>query len=149
MKKNIRLIIILFLLISCVSTRVKNKDFVIENYHNAGYGEYLTTSYNSYTSQLIKYNEKVKITLNEKEKYEIYKYFKKLNPKSISSCFKSEDSINVKINFVFKNSKISKNKCSVDNDEIQKHLLLYSKVLQYLKSKEEYKKAFPAEFEVY
>ena len=109
----------------------------------------VTTSYNSYTGELIRYDEKVKITLSEKEKYEIYKYFKELNPKNTSSCYKAPDSTNVKMNFIFRNSKIFENKCSTDRDETEKHILLNFKVLNYLRSKEEYKKSFPSQFEEY
>ena len=144
----------LFILCNCCKAQ-KRFEFYFKSVsykHNIERSEF---SYDSSSGILFNRRpEQVIIKLNDEDKMKIYNFYKSLGLKSNSTCFTVEDQNeknSYKIDFISKSEKNrNRNKnCSSDKKDVDKHLRLYTKIKNILYSKEEYKKAFPEEFEIY
>lgn len=147
MKQSITLIIFSFLFLNCIF--YKNDFEITLTFYNKDDVQRNEFKYNSHTGILLRQFEKVGIVFNENEKQDINEYFKTLKLKNNSACEKLKDGTSLKINIVFENSEMQDSKCITEAIQVEKYLLLYARIRQQLSTKEEYKKAFPGEFEVY
>ncbi|AYZ37476.1 hypothetical protein EGY07_19005 [Chryseobacterium indologenes] len=148
--KKIFNILLIFLLISCSPIRkIVTPDFSITStYYDTNK---IDRSYFFYDSQtgILKNRrpEEVIIKLADNDKQEIYKFYKKLNIKDNFCWYSFEDKTSAKISFQLKSLTSKKAKCdSTNKQEINKYIDLFYKIRNLLKSKKEYKEAFPAEF---
>jgi hypothetical protein len=149
MKKLIFIYTLLFFCNSCSIQKSKDFDFIRTSYfENSKIREEIR--YDSSLGTLFNRTiEKVVIKIDDNDKAEIYKLYKNLNLKSTSCCIKYEDGSSSKISFVLKNTLAKDEKCITNKEEIDKYLQLYIKFKNILRSKKEYKEAFPEEFETY
>lgn len=145
--------LLLLTLISCSTTKINSPDFILsvksiaeDNFQKAEF------YYNSNTGELRRNRpEKNIIKLNDKEKKEIYKFYKKLGLKSNKCWFDNNDNIDIdyttKFNFEFQNAKFKNAKCdSLDKEEEKKFGKLYIKIYETLQTKDIYRKEFPNDF---
>ena len=146
--------LLLSILISCTTRKMNSQDFVISVKRIASDNFQLAEFYyNSNTGELRRNRpEKNFIKLNEKEKNDIYIFYKKLELESNKCWFDNKDytdsNYTTKYNFQFKKGKLKNGKCdSLNREEEKKFGRLYIKIYEMLQTKDDYKKEFPDDFE--
>lgn len=155
--KNFIIIFVTLLLSSCNAQQNNNPDLVY--YLNAYRGDslYAYKSYNSMNKEyhafgnapISKHDDKIKISLSKEEISQFYSLYKNLNLPEEKLCFidisgkiESETIISFRNNVDLK-----KIKCLKSEKDKDKMLMITLKFLEYIKSKKEYRDAFPWEFE--
>lgn len=153
MKKIIYLLNIFFILnCSTMNNNNTNPDFTFSStFYNEKNIKRSEIFYDSKTGVFRNERpEEVIIKLDNNDKQEVYNLQRSLNLKGNYCWFDLENNNSSETSFIIHNKSFKKIKCdSTKQEEISKHLIFYSKILRLLKSKEEYKKAFPEESEKY
>lgn len=143
MKINHLLLGIIFFFLSCSSYK-KEIDFKITDIsYNKDSVEVNRLVYDSKTGILINHKKTATIVLNEIEKRDIYNYYIERKFTYPSVCVLHQDGTSSEVTIEFKKIKINNGRCSENEMEIKKHLLLYARIHTILRSKEEFQKIFP------
>lgn len=147
---KINLLLVLLIFCNCITYKNETNDFgiVTISYNKEGIedGRFI---YHSDTGILIRDKKKVIILLDDAQKKDINNYFIELKFRNNCSFTKFEDGTSSKIILKFRNDNIEKKNCNTNLEENKKYILLYFKLRRALSSKNEYKEAFPTEFEIY
>ena len=144
--------LLLFLsIINCSSVGENNLNFYITDSYYDHNGVEISTLFYDSSSGVLKYRtpEEVIVRLDNEDKKQVLNFYNQCKEKKNSCWFTYDDETSSKFRFVIKTADFREIKCdNTKREDVKQILLLNNKIINLIKSKKEYKQAFPGESEV-